>query len=78
MVTVVLEPIEIVRDEPIPYLFVVANEYLNSRLTRTHQWRFAVPAHMADVFERAYIQCKADRVWWQETYAVIDDNGLFY
>lgn len=78
MKTVILQAVEIVRDEYPPYLLVVANQYDGRYLKRTHNWRFTIPVHMQDIFERAYIECRAERVWWQELLFVIDDNGLFY
>lgn len=41
-------------------------------------WRFVLPVHEQDIFERAYIQTSADQVYMQLNFDCLSDDGLFY
>ena len=78
MITVKIMPFtyEYVNDEW--KLVVRYRAYEDGRWLRNRFVLFLLPVHEEDMFERGYIEFKADQVYWQQNMFIRSFGGFFF
>lgn len=59
-------------------LIVRYNLLVDGYLKQTGFWRFKFPVHWDDIYERAYIELNANRVYSSESLFLQSYNGMFF
>lgn len=72
---VLLFPFDIFNGSRYFDLVVKYRVYEDGKFKKNGFWLFPMPAHEADVFERARIECKADVVSLQDNMFILSEGG---
>ena len=78
MITAYVYPFAIHEGTPHDLLIVRYRTYNDGTWSKNGFWRFLMPTHEQDIFERAYIETNAQLVYMQLNYLLYSDDGVFY